>query len=414
MLHRYFWPDTPPYAVILKKIAKRLASDGHDVTVLSTQPAYKPELANKKQPAVEVVDGYRVLRMSLLGSRLLPGAIIAALNMVFFCTRVVWHGLWHRDYQLVMVSTSPPVLAGLSAWLVSRINRAEFFYHCMDIHPEIGELSGEFSNPRVFRLLQRLDRFTCNAASQVIVLSNDMRNAILERSAENRGNIEVLQNFDLNGKADEITDCPDEYKKKEGRFRLIFAGNIGRFQGLEALVEEFIRVADENSELVFLGEGKLKAQLQDVVAESLFDRILFYPHQPIEIANEIIRTADAGVVSLSEGVYRYAYPTKVISYLSVSCPLLVVVERESDIVSFVNENEIGVCVEINNSDSLSEGIRSLISDRQQLAKYKQNSARVYSSFYDEKYVLDKWTKLVRKAEADSRQRLISSTSDSGE
>ena len=74
LIHRYFWPDTPPYAVILKKIARRLATDGHDVTVLSTQPAYKPELANEVQPSVEVIDGYRVVRISLIKACVIPGA----------------------------------------------------------------------------------------------------------------------------------------------------------------------------------------------------------------------------------------------------------------------------------------------------------------------------------------------------
>ena len=397
LIHRYFWPDTPPYAVILKKIARRLAADGHDVTVLSTQPAYKPELANEVQPSVEVIDGYRVVRLSLLSSEIVPNAVVSALNILLFSARIVAHSLFNRSYQLVMISTSPPVLAGISARLISRICRAKFFYHCMDIHPEIGRLSGEFSHPVIFRLLQSLDNGTCNVAERVIVLSNDMRNAVENRSGYKRKNVEVIQNFDLNDQNFKSLCCPDEYKKEEGVFRLIFAGNIGRFQGLESVVESFMDVADESAELVFLGEGKLKAYLQAKVNERNFQRVKFFPHQSIDVANEIIRTSDIGIVSLSAGVYKYAYPTKVISYLSVACPLLVIIEPESDMAKFVTENQIGVCVDAKNKQSLSQSILHLSSNREQVERFKSNALNVYTSYYNENLVLDKWVELVGQA-----------------
>lgn len=179
---------------------------------------------------------------------------------------------------------------------------------------------------------------------------------------------------------------------------MIFAGNIGRFQGLESVVESFMGISDDSTELVFLGEGKLKADLQAIVAERGFSRIHFFPHQSIEVANEIIRTADVGIVSLSEGVYKYAYPTKVISYLSVACPLLVMIEPESAMVKFVEDNQIGICVDINSTKSLSECIVLLASNRKKLAQYKENAVEVYNNYYNEQYVLDRWVDLVKSSE----------------
>jgi len=393
LIHRYFWPDTPPYAVILKKIARRLTTEGHDVTVLSTQPAYKPELKNQTLPSVELIDGYRVVRLSLFKMSFMPSAVISALNIVAFCVRVMWFGLFNRGYSVVMTSTSPPVLAGVSARAVAKLSRAKLFYHCMDIHPEIGRLSGEFSNPLIFRLLQSLDDSTCRAAERVLVLSNDMRNAIIKRTGIDRGNIEIVQNFNLNDPLVVEATCPVEFAKEDGCFRLIFAGNIGRYQGLESIVDSFMEAAVSNAELVFLGEGKLKAALQTKAAEQGCDRIRFFPHQPIEIANEIIRTADVGIVSLSESVYQYAYPTKVISYLSVACPLMVMIEPESDMANFVSDNQIGICIDIRNTEMLAEGIVKLTSNQQAVDQYKFNATNVYNNYYNEEFVLNRWLEL---------------------
>ena len=180
LIHRYFWPDTPPYAIILKKIAGRLAKDGHEVDVLSTQPSYKPKTHRPSQPARESLDGYSIWRSRLLPSGWrIPG--VGALNMFLFAVTVIKHALLQRNYDAVMISTSPPVLAGLSARIAAWICGAKMLYHCMDIHPEIGRLSGEFKNRRIFELLKSVDLKTCKHAHRTIVLSDDMKNSFLAR-----------------------------------------------------------------------------------------------------------------------------------------------------------------------------------------------------------------------------------------
>ena len=44
IVYRYFWPDTPPYATMLRDISRWLAEAGHDVEILTAQPSYKPEV----------------------------------------------------------------------------------------------------------------------------------------------------------------------------------------------------------------------------------------------------------------------------------------------------------------------------------------------------------------------------------
>ena len=69
LVHRYFWPDTPPYAHILRAIAWTLAAGGHDVTVLTAQPSYNREQV-AEAPAAEVLpDGVRVLRGPVFDDR---------------------------------------------------------------------------------------------------------------------------------------------------------------------------------------------------------------------------------------------------------------------------------------------------------------------------------------------------------
>jgi len=393
LIHRYFWPDTPPYAIILKKIAARLVEDGHNIDVLSTQPAYKPDANIAKQKCIETIDGYTVRRLALLPE---SGKILNTLNMFLFSFRVLVYTLQNRKYDVIMISTSPPILAGLVARISAKLCNAKLLYHCMDIHPEIGKISGEFSNKWLFNFLQETDSKTCRYAERVIVLSEDMKDAILERGNNEKCRIDVIQNFNLNEKIEQTIIHDEKFTKKEDVFRLIFAGNIGRFQGLDILVDAFLELNNlENIELVFLGEGKMKSKLKEKVAKAGAKNIRFIPHQPVEVANKIIKTADLGIVSLSPGIYRYAYPTKIIAYLSVGCPLLVMVESESALASFIKTNQIGINIDLNDKLALKSIINDLNKDRKAFAEMRKNAILTYEKFYNETLVLDKWSSLFK-------------------
>jgi len=401
LIHRYFWPDTPPYAVILKKIASRLADDGHDVQVLSTQPSYKPDVKLDRQQRNETLDGFQVRRFQLIPNAWrIPGK--ALLNMLLFSFAVIFHALRRRNYDVIMISTSPPVLAGWAARIASKICGSKMLYHCMDIHPEIGRLSGEFRNPTIYNFLERTDNKTCQKAANIIVLSEDMKQAILERDGAEGCQIEVIQNFNLNTTepdGDNLPPVPAEFKKSPDMFRLIFAGNIGRFQGLPLLVETFAKLKDSsNLELVLLGEGSCKQELKDRVEQLGATNVLFLPHQPMAVANQIIQTADLGIVSLNPDVFRYAYPTKMIGYLSVGCPLLSMIEPQSALAAFVKTNKIGINITPGDHEALQAELDRIKSDPQCQKNYRANAKQVYASYYGETQVLDRWSKMINELE----------------
>ena len=151
-IHRYYWPDSPPYASLLRVIAEHWSSAGHDVRVLTSQPSYKPEQGLAAAPTEETIGGVVVRRIGMKPDR--SGRGRKLLNLVRFPVLVFLRVLLGPRQDVVMCSTAPPVVLGaLVAW-AARLRGARFVYHCMDLHPEIGALSGEFRNPVLFRLLR--------------------------------------------------------------------------------------------------------------------------------------------------------------------------------------------------------------------------------------------------------------------
>ena len=399
LIHRYFWPDTPPYAAMLYSIGKKLADEGHDVFVLSSQPSYKSDSLLNQQPAVENVDGMTIHRVALFREKG-QHVIFRLMNMVYFPIRILLFSLTKKKFDIIMASTAPPVAVGFSAAIGARMTGAAFFYHCMDIHPEIGRISGEFRNPVVFNLLRRLDGISCRIAKWVIVLSEDMRKSLLSRPEYGQDNIKVINNFSMPHHGVHIEIDP-ELLKQSGKFRVIFAGNIGRFQGLESFIDAMEKLSHRSMiELVFVGEGSALSMLKKRANGA--ENVKFLPHQSVNVARRMIADADLGIVSLSRDIYKYAYPSKTMTYLEEGCPLLVSVERGCELANFVESSNVGIWVLPEQPQSTADAIESIYLDQQRHGQMKATAKQISKEMFSEHSVIEKWSILFNNSTLEKK------------
>ena len=393
-IHRYYWPDTPPYASILRAITRRWTDDGHTVDILSTQPSYKPEAQIPRQPRTDSIDGSTVRRIHLPPDRASrPQKLI---NSFLFPLAVFARVLLSRGYDVVMCSTAPPVLLGVASSLAARIRGSRFIYHCMDIHPEIGEISGDFKHPLIFGLLRRLDVGTCRRSTAIVVLSEDMKESLVARDPAVASRVVVLNNFELPefSSLEQLTSDQFPGRAAGESIRVVFAGNVGRFQGLETVVEA-LTTADDRSpeiEMIFMGDGAAKSDLQDKVHGD--PRFAFLPHGSASEARTLMRSADVGLVSLTPGVIQFAYPSKTATYLSEGLPLIVVVEADSELARSVTKAGIGFVVPPDNVAAIRECLLDLASRRSELSDMKARALRFWQAEFDQAALLNRWGDLL--------------------
>jgi len=239
--------------------------------------------------------------------------------MLVFAIRLVLHAVrWRRRYDLIVVTTIPPVIMGLAARAVQRMTGTPYLYHCMDLYPEIAEFAGVVRSVALSKLARRLDCTTCRRAAKVIVLSEDMQRTLTSRGLDTT-NYVILNNFDIEDEANRgAVPLPP---KAPGIFRMIFAGNIGRFQGLEYLVDAISEVSSEfpETELLFVGAGVRSDALKERAGPLLGRNIRFLDHQPLQGVMTLLAESQLAVVSLERDMYKVAYPSKTMAYLKSGC-----------------------------------------------------------------------------------------------
>lgn len=404
-VHRYYFPDAPPYAAMLRKIVARWSAEGHSVDVLTSQPSYRSSLVSRRLPRVQQ-DGAANVRRLRLPVETGRSALIRLANAARLSASVFVRVVSGR-YDVVMVSTVPPVLLGAAAALAARLSGTRFIYHCMDLHPEIGGLSGEFANPRVFSALMSLDQITMSQADPVVVLSDDMAESIEQRPKAAGAAIAVRNNFALPPEDATGADAAQAAAELWGSlalppeaFVLLFAGNIGRFQGLEDAVRALARVETQREvHLVLMGDGTAVEQLRNL-AEYLTvgHRVHFLGLQSVGVAREVMRLSDAGLVALRPDVIRYAYPSKTATYAEQGTVLVVVVEPWSSLASEVCAAGAGVVAAPGDVAELANQLAALAQlPREALERMSAASVTLAQRDFGEDEALQWWSDLVRES-----------------
>jgi len=342
IFYRYCWPDTAPYASILNEITKWFYEAGHDVDVITAQPGYKPKANIPKQAWRETVNGGVKIRRLLLfkenGMR-----AVKAVNYALYIIRCFFIVLLGPRRDAVMAGTTPPVI---QAWLLSlaaKLRGSKFIYHMQDIHPEITSFKdGVMVKGPLFNLMQKMDTKALNRSDEIVVIGHDMAKIISRRGVE-ASKISVINNFTT------IGDKKDDSLKRgiqteNSPVRFIFAGNIGKFQNLESLVSVFSQLDPAKVRLVLVGEGRAKKDLIDMVKTQNIKTVEFHDYMSQSDAFKFLFKHDIGLVSLLPGLYQYAFPSKIWTYLAADLPMLAMVEDESEMATFLSSNNFGESV----------------------------------------------------------------------
>lgn len=390
IVHRYFWPDTAPAATILRSVAKRWTEDGHDVTVLSAQPDYSGPSADR-QPWRERLDGTAVIR-----ARTVPETkrnyLARSVNYAVVFGRAFAHAVRRRDYDVIVGLTAPPLIPGLTLGLAARLTGASFVYHCGDVYPELALRCGLMTPGWRSKILQRLDVGICKRAARVNVLSRDMRDLMIDRGVET-DRITTINNLDLaQFSAEDDHVIPANLQKRPGTRRVLFAGNLGRFQSLPTVIEAARLLADDESiTFDFVGTGIARAELESAAGAMLNKTVFFHDRVSPAVAAAVAADADVALVTLRRGVISAAYPSKTMTYLRAGTPVLAMLEPTSELGEMVRSADIGRVVEPDDSEGLARAITELLEeDRSAMG---QRCRHEYEARFGRETLLDRWSDL---------------------
>lgn len=391
LVHRYFWPDHPNCGQILWHLAKHLSSLGHTIDIITSLPSKDLNSRKINSKKIENIDNIKIKRLDLIIEGRNPfKKIINAFSLGF------WTNFYaiRNNYDLIISTTIPPIAGGFFGALAACITKARFIYFCMDLHPEVGRISKDFSNPIIYSILKKIDNWSCKKANPVVVHSIDMKNSLNLRNKDKEFEIDIINNFSIPTEQFDNSIPHINLEKKDKKLIIIFAGNVGRFQKLEAVIDAMIILQDRKDiELTIVGDGSAKPELVSKIKKSNAN-VNFCDQQPIHVVKEMIKKSDIGLVSLRSEIYKYAYPGKIMSYLEQGKPIIAVLERESEIVKLMEKENYGFCISSFEPKNISQLLLKLADDDTWKSKMNFNAFNAYEKYFSRNKILSKWSDIL--------------------
>ncbi len=380
IIYRYFWPDTAPYALLLKELLPALVEAGYEISIISGYPSYGADASEKKVDQHSVEFGCSVRRISLLPEH--KFRIFKPMNMVLFSIIAFFFLVFGKKQDVYWSGTTPPVVQSFLVVLAAKIRRTKSIYQMQDIYPEIAISSGLIKYGLVTKTLSKIDNFSLRTFDEVVVLSSDMVQTIYDRTGVQPN---IINNFAIGVDAER----PVTNKKVSRPIKFVFAGNIGGFQYLDKIVDVFRLIEDEEIELHFLGDGKAKANLEKMASDC--DNVYFHGHLSASKAFQFIQKCDVGIVSLQPNLSKYAHPTKTHSYFAAGLHVFALVEDDSELAQTIKANEVGISVD----GSLDEqSIAQSLNDYVHKLKYAGSLQTAPDDIWSLRGVIKKWLKLL--------------------
>lgn len=399
LIHRHYWPDIPTDARVLHLIATRLASDGHSVTVICGQPAFN-DVQQPRCRWCDVVNGVRIRRIPLLLEKKHLRAL-RVLNFVLFLSCAIVYGRIIGRPELVVTVSTPPVLSGVCAQLLCLGSRRRFVYFCQDLHPECSIISNQLRSTSLRRVLSLAENHSRRKAAAVVCLSRDMADSI-SLSGVHASRIRIINNCYLGENSAQLADRPCEE-----RFEVLFAGNMGEYQDLEYLVDAAHLLRDDNNiHITFMGSGSAMTRLIQRADSLIGGRVTFEPHKTFEAAFRRMCKADLGVISLRPGVYRYAYPSKTMAYLAAGCPLLGIIEPNSELGLSILERNLGYLSKQRDPHGIADAIRVANRNRSYWCNERDRIREFANGLFNKRRMLHEWCELVKSLAAADKVSAI--------
>ena len=214
-----------------------------------------------------------------------------------------------------------------------------------DVYPEALKSVGITTNNFLFRVWEKWNRRLFRKAEKIVTLSDGM-GKLLERYVD-RNKIRIIPNWSASEHFNPVDKEHNPFIKEhhlEGKFIVMYSGNIGYTHNVEYLIEVAKELKQEREiQFLIIGEGKKKEALQMMVSEYGLTSCLFLTWQDKTILPYSLGAADLAVITLNDETAFVSVPSKTYNLLAVGAPLLCIAPECSELGSLIQRYDNGCC-----------------------------------------------------------------------
>ena len=384
IISQYYYPEN----FKINDLTTSLNARGHDIEVLTAIPNYPNGVFFKGysffSKRKEFINNILVHRARIL-PRFKGNKIALSLNYLSFVIFGSIELLFLKGkFDRIFIFAPSPITVGLVGILAAYKFKAKSYIWVQDLWPESVTAAAGVNNKLVLAILNNLTKTIYKLTDHIFIQSEAFKNYIINQGIKET-KISYLPNY-----AEDF--YKPIYNKPDEIFTIVFAGNIGRAQNLNILIEAAKSLKLKSIFLRFkiIGDGSYLDEMKGKIQlNNLNNYFKFISTQSPDKMPELYSKADVLFLSLIQSrIFSYTIPSKLQTYMACKKPILASIDGITN--KIINQSKSGYASSSNDISKLVDNIIKLKdSDQHSLEIMGKNSYEYYNKNFSKKIVLDK-------------------------
>ncbi len=395
IISQYYYPEN----FIINDVADSLKKRGNHIEVLTALPNYPRgrffKGFNFFSKGTEIIKGVKINR-SRIFPRLKGGKVSLSINYLSF----VFFGLFKLlflkgKFDKIFVFAPSPITVGIIGVLAAKKFKAKSYLWVQDLWPASVIEGGNIKNRFIINIIDFITKKIYKHSDYILVQSENFIQYIVDQGVDKR-KITYLPNY-----AEEFYHRVKEDKTISnifrGSFSITFAGNIGKSQNLEILVDaaHILKRKREQVKFVIIGTGRNKSKLLQKVKEfNIEDYFLFLGRKEAVTMPKYFKSSDVMLITLKKSkIFSYTIPSKLQAYMACEKPILGSIDGITQ--RIINESKSGF---VSNAEEVNQLVENIIKlkylDKYELEQLGKNSHIYYNNNFSKELVINKLIKIM--------------------
>ena len=266
-------------------------------------------------------------------------------NISFGISSSIYILLMKEKPSIIFLNTWPVFATFLNIFIASILG-IPVVRSIQDIYPEsLGSQKRINEKGLIFRALSLIEKYNYKNSKTNITISKKMGEVLISKNPM-LDKPEIIPNWHTlhNQLKDNLKRESINIKLKKDDTIFIYGGNISKASNIIGLINAFktFSVNRPNVKLLIAGSGPMLDDCKKIVHESnADDRIFFHSPWKIEATIPLFKIADILVLPTDNEQAKYSVPSKIISYMKASKPILAFGSSNSELESCIIDSGCG-------------------------------------------------------------------------
>lgn len=291
-------------------------------------------------------------------------------------------------FDLVLYST-PPITFCQAVEFVKKRDNAKTYLLLKDIFPQnaidIGMMSKTGLKGLLYKFFRQKEKKLYAISDYIGCMSQANVEYVLQHNPEIQTDaVEVCPNSVEVVDMRVNSDVRDEMRRKYGipldKTVFVYGGNLGKPQGISFLIKCLkLQLKNQGAYFLIVGDGTEFGKLEQFFGEQKPENMKLMKRLPKEDYDRIVAACDVGMIFLD---YRFTipnFPSRLLSYMQASIPVLAVTDSNTDIGNVIVAGGFGWWCESNNVMLFGKTVDKIINEN-----LKRMGSRGYD-YLKEKY-----------------------------